>query len=204
MIVIYRQPQPGLSIGQALPLVRTLPRWYEVQLPGGVTGFVSKSWATVLRGLAPHQPDELRTHFLNIGAGSCAVVECPGSNARPMIVDCGSTGATAVDMDGQQVRTYIRNVLQQHTAAPNVVLSHPDSDHYSHIPNALDTVTVASVWQGGDPDGYTSANFPAWLAKQQSQGRDPPSELPGRLPQQPTTRERSTLVRHGVHVCAHR
>ena len=51
-----------------------------------------------------------------------------------------------------------------------MVLSHPDSDHYSHIPNALDTVTVASVWQGGDPDGYTSANFPAWLAKQQSQG----------------------------------
>ena len=87
-----------------------------------------------------------------------------------MIVDCESTGATAVDMDGQQVRTYIRNILQQHTAAPNVVLSHPDSDHYSHIPNALDTVTVASVWQGGDPDGYTSANFPAWLAKQQSQG----------------------------------
>jgi len=34
----------------------------------------------------------------------------------------------------------------------------------------LDNVTVASVWQGGDPNSYTSANFPAWLAKQENQG----------------------------------
>jgi hypothetical protein len=31
-----------LAIGEGLPLVRSVPRWYEVQLAGGSTGFVSK------------------------------------------------------------------------------------------------------------------------------------------------------------------
>ena len=159
-----------LGVGEALPLVRSVPRWYEVQLPGGQTGFVTKAWTTVSRALVPRQQDELRIHFLNIGAGTCTVVECPGPNAPPMIVDCGSTGATAVDMDAQQTRTYVRNVLSQHQAAPNVVLSHADLDHYSRIANTLDNLTVASVWQGGEPSEYNSANFPAWLADQQNRG----------------------------------
>ena len=159
-----------LNIGEALPHVRSVPRWYEVQLPGGQTGFVSKAWTTVSRALAPRQQDELRMHFLNIGTGTCTVLECPGSNAAPMIVDCGSLGATAVDMDRQQTRTYIRNILAQHQAAPNVVVSHPDPDHYNYIANGLDNLTVASVWQGGNPSAYTSGTFAAWLADQESRG----------------------------------
>jgi competence protein ComEC len=159
-----------LQIGEALPLVSSVPRWYEVQLAGGQTGFVSKSWTRVSRGLAPREQDELRIHFLNIGAGSCAIVECPGSNAPPMIVDCGSTGATSNDLDTQSTRDYIQTILGQHTIASNVVLSHPDLDHYSRIASVLDGIAVASVWQGGDPSNYTSGNFPAWLSEQESNG----------------------------------
>src|SRR5688500_10545955 len=78
-----------LNIGQALTLVASVPRWHQVQLAGGQTGFASKSWTTISRALLPREANELRIHFLNTGEGSCAVVECPGSNARPMIVDCG-------------------------------------------------------------------------------------------------------------------
>jgi competence protein ComEC len=159
-----------LEIGEALPLVSGIPRWYEVQLTSGQTGFVSKAWTAVSRALVPRQQDELRIHFLNIGAGTCTVVECPGADAPPMIVDCGSTGATTVDMNAQQTRTYVRDVLSQHQVAPNVVLSHADLDHYGHIANTLDNLTVGSVWQGGDPGEYSLANFPTWLANQQNQG----------------------------------
>ena len=38
-----------LDIGKGLPLVRSVPRWYEVQLPNGQTGFVSKAFTTVSR-----------------------------------------------------------------------------------------------------------------------------------------------------------
>src|SRR5688572_25534316 len=33
--------------GERLPLVRTIPLWYEVRLNEGRTGFVSKSWTVV-------------------------------------------------------------------------------------------------------------------------------------------------------------
>jgi hypothetical protein len=53
-----------------------------------------------------------------------------------------------------------------HTAAPNVVVSHADPDHYNRIPNVLDDVTPTSIWQGGDPTRYTEANFPEWLEQE--------------------------------------
>ena len=51
-----------LEIGEALPLIGSVPRWYEVQLSGGQTGFVSKSWTTISRALVARQQDELRIH----------------------------------------------------------------------------------------------------------------------------------------------
>lgn len=70
-----------LQIGQSLPLVGSAPRWYEVQLPDSTTGFISKAWTRVTHGLRTRQQDELRIHVLNIGTGTCTVVECPGANA---------------------------------------------------------------------------------------------------------------------------
>ena len=54
-----------------------------------------------------------------------------------MIVDCGSLGRTEVDLDAQQTRTYLRTILAQHQAAPNVVVSHADPDHYNQTPIRL-------------------------------------------------------------------
>jgi competence protein ComEC len=159
-----------LTIGAALPLIRSVPGWYEVQLADGRSGFVSKAWTTVSRALLPRKQDELRIHFLNIGAGTCTVVECPGSNAAPMIVDCGSTGATPLDMSAQQTRAYVREVLSHHEAPPNVVLSHADLDHYSHIAGTLDDLAVSSVWLGGESSEYSQANFRSWLTDQESRG----------------------------------
>ena len=113
-------PIGQLPVGEGLPLIRSVPRWHEVQLAGGQSGFVSKAFTTISRALAPRDEDELPIHFLNIGTGSCAIVECPGMGAPPMIVDCGSLGRTEVDLDAQQTRTYLRNILAQHQAAPNV------------------------------------------------------------------------------------
>ena|SRR5688572_16593322 len=73
-------------------------------------------------------------------------------------------------MDATQTRDYIRKVLSSHTAAPNVVLSHADVDHYGHIANTLNGMTVASVWQGSDVNEYTSNGFPAWLSDQMTRG----------------------------------
>ena len=59
-----------LHKGERAELLERLPRWYRVRLQDGTSGFVSKSWVRVEKGLADRQPDELRIHFLNVGTGT--------------------------------------------------------------------------------------------------------------------------------------
>jgi beta-lactamase superfamily II metal-dependent hydrolase len=159
-----------LQIGQSLPLVGSVPRWYEVQLPDSTTGFISKAWTRVTHGLAARQEDELRIHILNIGTGTCTVVECPGANAPPMIVDCVSLGRTENDLTETEAATYVQHILSTTTIRPNVVISHPDRDHYRYIATVLATTPANHIWQGGTPAEYTTDGFPAWLQQQRDGG----------------------------------
>lgn len=105
------------------------------------------------------RPDLLRVHFLNIGAGSCHVIECPGS--RDVIVyDCGQMSPTANDMTPQQVSNYVRTVVG--TDQPVVVLSHADADHVNLIPQVMTGLTPQSIWLGGDLSDYRGS-VAQWL-----------------------------------------
>ena len=159
-----------LRPGESLAFVQSVPRWHEVRLGDGGTGFVSKSWSRIVpEGLAARQLDELRIHFLNVGAGTCTIVECPGAdNPPPMIVDCGSLAGTVDDMDRDAARQRIQEILG--ARSPNLVLSHGDRDHYGWISTVLADIQVQNIWQGGDPDEYTEDEFPVWLADQQANG----------------------------------
>ena len=70
-----RQSLGLLRPGEPLDYGGSEGRWRQVRLPDGRPGFVSKSWTTRQRGLATRDQDELRIDYLNIGGGSCAVVE---------------------------------------------------------------------------------------------------------------------------------
>jgi len=151
-------------------LLERVPRWYRVRLGDGTTGFVSKSWVRVEKDLADRQSNEIRIHFLNIGAGTCTLVECPGQDAPPIVVDCGSLGGTGDDMTRDEAEVHIQAILKQHTEPPNVVLSHADQDHYGWISNVLKETKVNHIWQGGDPEEYTELNFPEWLVERVGEG----------------------------------
>ncbi len=175
-VVVHEEPRANsadigsLRPGEQLPYRGSVPRWHRVELPDGTRGFVSKSWTRIVRELAAREVDELRIHFLNVGAGTCTVVECPGANSPPMVIDCGSTGATPSDLDSDEARAYVQGILSQHTAQPNVVLSHADRDHYGWIPHVLQGTWVQNIWQGGDKSEYTQDGFPMWIAGQQTNG----------------------------------
>lgn len=151
-----------LERDEVATLLDRVPRWYKIELDG-VTGFVSKSWTDVIFDLGARKTDEMRIHFLNIGAGTCTIVECPGAGAPPMIVDCGSLGGTQADLDADEAKAYIDGIIGN-APSVNLVISHADSDHYGFIPNVLADVTPTHIWQGGDPDLYTKNEFPAWIA----------------------------------------
>jgi competence protein ComEC len=160
-----------LSPGERLPLVDSIPGWREVRLADGRSGFVSKSWAVVVPGPPPGSDEELRIHFLSIGAGTCTVVECPGLGALPIIVDCGSSGGRGdMALERDEARQRIQEILAEHGTAANVVLSHGDVDHYRWIPHVLGEMSIQHIWQGGDPDTYGSDGFPTWIGRQEADG----------------------------------
>ena len=159
-----------LNPGERLPLVESVPRWYEVRLEGVGSGFVSKAWTVVVPSLPPSHDEELRLHILSVGSGTCTVVECPGPDAPPIIVDCGSSGGGETALERDSARQKVQEILARHTLAPNLVLSHGDIDHYNWIPTVLSGVTTQNIWQGGQADTYGSATFPEWLEDQEVRG----------------------------------
>ena len=151
-----------LHPGQSLPWVRNVPRWREVQVSPTETGFVSKSWTHHIAeaALQPRAQDELRIHYLPVGAGTCTVVECPGANAPPMIIDCGSLGGTSrgpEDLDEAEAAAAVQAILANHTADPNLVVSHADQDHFSYLDSVLSGVQLDHIWLGDHASEYPTA-----------------------------------------------
>ena len=126
--------------------------------------------------LPPRRSDQLRIHVLPVGTGSCHVVECPGSNADPLLFDCGSRGGSQLSL--YEARDYIQAVVGDRR--PNVVVSHPDADHTNWVPRVIDPHQVRSLWIG-DTYANHSESFLAWTLAIQSSGRQDSSvyeELP--------------------------
>ena len=113
--------------------------------------------------------NELRVHFYNVGAGTCTLVECPGPNARPIIVDCGKldNGQGMYAISDEALRERIHDTLG--ARSPDVVLSHSDTDHVSLIPGVLDDARVGAVWQGDNPGDYPEP-VRNWVSSQQAEG----------------------------------
>ena len=157
-----------LPFGESREWMGSTANWYEIRMTDGQPGFVSKRAARLIRTPPEKEVDELRIHYLNVGSGACTLVECPGPDAPPMVVDCGSVGAFSFDLDGPKAATYIRNVLASHATAPNVVISHPHTDHYDLIPDILAGIQTQNIWLGGDESGYKQAKFPQWKEAQEN------------------------------------
>ena len=124
-----------------------------------------------LSEVPPRLKNELRIHFLNVGAGTCTVVECP-DDAPPLIVDCGSKSQEKTDLSEEAAAEYVRALLTRNPQSPNIVLSHADVDHYNYIPGMLAGIRPQHIWLGGDLADYRSAAFPAWIRTQEEAGVD--------------------------------
>ena len=160
-----------LRRGDEAELIRNLNRWREVRLEDGRTGFVSRRWTSVVRNLPERKTDEMRIHFLSVGAGTCTVVECPGSNANPLVYDCGSNdGRGGLALSETETKRKIASILDQHAAKPDIIASHGDRDHYSLMARVLDDIQARSVWMGGKSSSFDNFGFPTWIWRQEQGG----------------------------------
>ena len=150
-------------------LLERVPFWYRVELDNGQEGYVSQSWSSVIserenksHDIAARKADELRIHFFDIGTGTCTLVECPGQDAHPIVVDCGSIGKSnnPSALPHNELRLLFERILRK-TPLPDIVLSHGDLDHYNLIDDVLQNIKINSVWQGGKKS--YNADFRNWL-----------------------------------------
>lgn len=121
--------------------------------------------------LAAKAEDEMRTHFLAVGAGLCTITECPGTGTpNPILYDCGSSGGSVADLDETQAAAYVDAILKANgNAAPIVVVSHSDTDHNNWVPTVMTGRLAESIWLGGNVSSYPSA-FRTWLNGQRTAG----------------------------------
>jgi hypothetical protein len=89
-----------------------------------------------------------------------------------MIIDCGSLGSQTrgpTDFTKAQAVVAIDTILTNHTADPNLVISHGDEDHFGYLDSVLDHHQFGQIWQGGLVGDYP-APFLSLLTDQESNG----------------------------------
>jgi hypothetical protein len=118
-----------------------------------------------------YRAQALAVHTINIGSGSCHLLQCYTHNAEEstyhvenIVVDCGSSNTGFSGMGVGAVEAYFRrnSVTEQPTgmkvSRPIVYVSHPDADHYNYLEGAFahaaDAYRPKKIFLGGNPRTY--------------------------------------------------
>lgn len=83
---------------------------------------------------------EMNLAFIDMGQGDCTIISCPDNSVY--IVDCGSSGDLPEDSFNEAkklVRSWARG------KAVNVIMTHPDKDHYNKFIDLLCTTPKVEV-----------------------------------------------------------
>jgi hypothetical protein len=114
-----------LEKGDRAPLLLSVPRWYQIRLPDGSEGFVSKSWSKRLAAVVtPAAAGEVgfTIHFLDVGTGDSAIIDI---GQQEIIIDGGNS--TKVRLEYIQNRQIVDGPIEL------VVVAHGDSDHWKSL-----------------------------------------------------------------------
>lgn len=111
--------------------------------------------------VASAQSDPLDVWVLDVGQGSCIVVDCP-DNDLPIIIDCGRTDESVLNGE-VDVPGWIDAQLSALGDA-RVLVSHGDRDHYNLLSD-IDPDNVSSIAIGGAFDDYSGdrGRFHDWV-----------------------------------------
>jgi len=131
-----------LEPGQLLEVLGSQPYWYQVRLPDGRTGYVSRAWTVVTETAADGQ---YRMHVIDVGTGLAVFVEGPDFT---LLYDAGSNDDTRRG-SANRVLAYLRHVRPNLQTIDHVILSHPHRDHVELLPDIFDAYQIRHVWDSG-------------------------------------------------------
>lgn len=170
-----------LSAGASLPLVASVPRWYETRRQDGTPAFVAKRWTVIApcpAGTTPAAETAPTTtsagaaagagfelHAIDVGTGLSVLVR--GADFA-LLYDAGSNDDMARG-DKNRTMAYLKTLQPQIQKIDNVILSHPHRDHVELLPDVVTHFHPREVWNSGaynDICGYR--NFLLAIAKETS------------------------------------
>lgn len=137
-----------LSPGEVVQYLGEQPGWYNIALPDGRIGFVSKAWTILTgqeEGLLPVDAGAWSVHVIDIGTGLAVFVEGPDFT---LLYDGGSQDDLAMGLNNR-ILAYIDAVRPGLETLDHIVLSHPHKDHLELLPDVFDRFAVRHVWESG-------------------------------------------------------
>lgn len=145
-----------LRPGDTATIVGEVSGWYQVELPDGTRGYVSKAWTVVIGQASPGEPlvaAPYKVHVIDVGTGLAVFVE---GRDFALLYDAGSQDDLH-EGDENRVVAYIDEVRPGLARIDHVILSHPHKDHLQLMPDVFRRFQVGHVWESGrvnKTDGY--------------------------------------------------
>ena len=148
-----------LKAGDSLPLVASMPRWFEARRADGQSVFASKrstitapcaiANAPSVAPVSPVSPAPaaaaFELHAIDVGTGLSVLVR--GSDFA-LLYDAGSNDDLARGEDNRTI-AYLKTLSPQLQSINHVILSHPHRDHVELLPDVIARFAPHDVWNSG-------------------------------------------------------
>ena len=153
-----------LSPGEMLPLVASVPGWYETRLADGQMAFAAKQSTQIATcpdgtGVVPAPAEATyELHAIDVGTGLSVLVRGPDF---ALLYDAGSNDDMARGDDNRTI-AYLKTLQPPLQKIDHVVLSHPHRDHVELLPDVVTLFKPTEVWNSGaynDICGYRNFLF---------------------------------------------
>lgn len=145
-----------LRPGDQADLIAEVSGWYQVRLPDGTIGYVSKAWTNLVPDSGSDEAlvgNQYKVHVIDVGTGLAVFVE---GRDFALLYDAGSQDDLHHG-DENRVVAYIKAARPGLMKLDHVILSHPHKDHLQLMPEVFEQFEVKDVWESGrvnKTDGY--------------------------------------------------
>jgi beta-lactamase superfamily II metal-dependent hydrolase len=141
----------SLLPGQHLPLIASVPKWYETQI-SGQGAYANKRWVDVgACDQAPAPPavgaggPSFTIDVFDVGTGLSVLTRGPDFS---LLYDAGSNDDFSTGANNRAI-AYLKVVAPDVSSLDHVVLSHPHRDHVAQLADVIEQYDVSDVWASG-------------------------------------------------------
>lgn len=153
-------PLDALDPGEQLDLIGEVPRWYQVRLPDGRTGYVSKTWTVVVQVDAD---GVLRAHYINVDQGAATLLEFP---CAAILIDAGGRGSEANRHLVEYLDAFFARRADLGGRLAALFITHAHFDHDANLRRVAERFRIGGFIYNGAADARITAMVQKALSAQ--------------------------------------